>query len=213
MCVNNNYNNWDGLSNVAKMKWLHNNVRPKMLKKAEELGIAKSTLQNMTYSCKGRSKKVFGTFYNNFRINMQPFALKHRTQNESIETYVHEHAHWFDFILRGFTNHDERWRKIFIFLGGDGNRYGKSERDLNKFAKYELACEKCGYVSPFHRRLKKLYMCSCGGLLLPNNLDKNPYIGTGFLAKYSVSNVNKYLKSIENLKHINTATCIDQKLK
>ena len=87
--------------------------------------------------------------------------------NELIkDTILHEIAHAIDFLHRGYTNHDDEWKRWCEVTGANTNTTyeypDKLSRNLSEYSKYYSECPRCKAILPWFRlpkRKKKCYKC------------------------------------------------------
>lgn len=75
-------------------------------------------------------------------------------------TVLHEIAHWIDYQIRWYSNHDRTWQKICISIGWDWERYYTERKWLNRVeGKHKYVCIKCWRVVHTHRKFKREKSC------------------------------------------------------
>lgn len=74
------------------------------------------------------------------------------------EVMTHEIAHY---IAGRNSGHDKNWKRIYIGLGGNGQRICQSAGDLfkKKEFKYTATCQHCGHHTGYSRKLKLSRSC------------------------------------------------------
>lgn len=82
-----------------------------------------------------------------------------------VDTVKHEVAHVLDIMERGYSNHDDNWKRLAVKVGAKPDRvktdYLWQEDYTTKQMKYTLTCEHCGKVS--HKsRMHQGSQFSCG---------------------------------------------------
>jgi predicted SprT family Zn-dependent metalloprotease len=102
--------------------------------------------------CRSRNKTIY----------ISEWLLK-QNLSKSMEfenTIRHEIAHALDFVIRGFSNHDNVWKFIAKTILCDGERCYTSEQiGVTEKTKYTLICDNCGKTSPSHKEKKKKVAC------------------------------------------------------
>ena len=100
---------------------------------------AKKAWKDLVVEDSGRHKRAAGVArvmirsFNNYRfervteisdpcIMLSKAIMERSSEEEKYQTVSHELAHIIDFYFRGKSNHDQIWRKIHSYMGGDGKR-------------------------------------------------------------------------------------------
>lgn len=108
-------------------------------------------------------------------IELAGWFLDHNTEEEIMQTLLHEIAH----ALTPGHKHDRVWAAKCRELGGNGETYynrgdrnvvnPNSERRVYSSKLYSVECDKCGYDFPGYTRRKKsnrLTHTRCGGNII-----------------------------------------------
>tara|TARA_B100000287_G_C20536260_1_gene742867 strand:- start:144 stop:644 length:501 start_codon:yes stop_codon:yes gene_type:complete len=75
-------------------------------------------------------------------------------------TILHEIAHALDYKKRGYSNHDNTWRRIAVSIGCTGERCtSNSGVDKSRVMKWIAKCPKCGRDVFYARKSKRELAC------------------------------------------------------
>ena len=102
------------------------------------------------HSCKSRTKE----------IKLSKWVIENSNEDISVwrNTVLHEIAHGIDFIIRGTSKHDYRWRNIALAIGCDGERTASIKVESST-SKYTMECGSCGYSFASHKKRKREVSC------------------------------------------------------
>lgn len=83
-------------------------------------------------------KRAFGTCYYGSvkKIELSEFLCKKMEEREVKDTILHEMAHAIDAGIRGYSNHDNDWKKIAVNVGATP----KSSSKASKGIEYKYVC-------------------------------------------------------------------------
>jgi len=121
-------------------------------------------------------KKTLGICHSMRReINLSKWIIENsnNTINMWINTFLHEFAHAIDNNIRGKSDHSDKWRKIALSIGCNGNRL--SDIYYNKTtSKYSSYCNNCGKTRPIYRLTKGMRNkeVACGNCCRKHNHGK-----------------------------------------
>lgn len=90
----------------------------------------------------------------------RPLTL-HESDNERIvNTILHEIAHALDYKNRGYSCHDNEWKRIARSIGCDGQRCSSlGGVDMSEFMKWVVSCPVCDFKYYRARKSKKTQAC------------------------------------------------------
>lgn len=105
-------------------------------------------------------------------------SLYKRTDLEYYETTLHEIAHAIDHIQRGGSRHDNKWRAIYINLGGSGKTHSEGRDNAPwMYVMYEEVTKE--FVQGYHRKPRNRVLGLQKDLRLKNNKDAKIILCTG----------------------------------
>lgn len=84
-------------------------------------------------------------------ISVSKNVIPNHDKNFAYNTVTHEIAHAIDVELRGYSNHDVKWQKIHVELGGNGERTYKANIDKANYS-YKAICPKHGVIGGWYRK-------------------------------------------------------------
>ena len=78
-----------------------------------------------------------------------------------LDTIKHEIAHALDFMKRGFSVHDRKWKRIAEEVGCNPPFRATCADDniTVPHSPYVMVCQKCGYCEPRYRKPSKIPRC------------------------------------------------------
>jgi len=104
------------------------------------------------------------------KITLFKTLTLNRSEDEVKNTILHEIAHAKQYELRGtIYGHDEDWKRIFLSLGGDGEKYFNNKEAVQKNYKWIAYCSKCNKnVGGWFRKPKRICLIhkNCGGVII-----------------------------------------------
>lgn len=96
------------------------------------------------------------------RIELSRYMLRFAQDETIYDTMLHEIAHAIDYKERGQFRHDWHWKRIALRIGARPDRLADDNiyhENIKQMSRYSLVCDKCGRVSPMHRKIKRSYRC------------------------------------------------------
>jgi predicted SprT family Zn-dependent metalloprotease len=94
-------------------------------------------------------------------ISLSKTMTEKRTDDEVINTMLHEIAHAIDYETRGTSAHDDIWREIAIRIGCTGDRLTKVSKDImNETYKWLAICPEHGILGGYLRKPKGNKICA-----------------------------------------------------
>ena len=138
-------------------------------------------INKLGWSFKGfdRSTRRLGVCYGGVtkrQIGLSKKMTELRTIEEVEQTIRHEIGHAIDFIIRGHSAHDYKWKNIARQCGYTGERTTKVSSNVQLSAyKYVAFCETHGVIGGFTRKVKDnkiCRLCSTKVEILPSNDEK-----------------------------------------
>jgi predicted SprT family Zn-dependent metalloprotease len=110
---------------------------------------------NNTRSCNGSCN------YNKKTIFLSNFLVDTATDEDILDTILHEIAHAIDFKTRGKSNHDWKWKKIAKQLGANPKRC--ANKMVGVKLKYNFCCPNCenNFQTGKYIRLKYRTCANC----------------------------------------------------
>lgn len=85
--------------------------------------------------------------------------LESAPMEEMIDTLKHEMAHALDAEERGFSQHDNRWKRWCLITGATPERVKALSREHMPKGKYNWICKNHGVIGTAHRKTKCEYRC------------------------------------------------------
>jgi len=94
-------------------------------------------------------------------IGLSSYYMDYVTDDVLRNTMLHEIAHAIDYEQRGYSNHDNHWKRIAMRIGATPSRAVTQNKEYYATlpSKYELVCSRCGYSDPAFRQPKRNYIC------------------------------------------------------
>jgi len=138
----------------------------------------KADLSDWTFKWNNRITSLGLCHYMRKTILLSRLWMAKVTDDEALDTILHEVAHALAWVRFGSYKHDTKWKLMCLELGARPNslaRVSVSEYDLYSDPKWTMQCTQCNVETPWMRKPKypiESYRCNlCGsfGMVLIKN--------------------------------------------